>query len=181
MKSLDQLAQEVALKGIDGELEVNTMEYYTKISEYLKEFEKFRYERDLPVHITFPVSKDMSTDDDIISTGDNKGYMDMLANSMTGIACSMVTAISGIDVIFIIFSLDNFSKELTRQGITKVSEVFLKRSVFSVLAHEYFHCRENGKYLKEIMKAQKENPLPHDEDTEEINADLYAISVLKQI
>ena len=167
MTSLDQLAQEVALKGVDGELEVNTMEYYTKISEFLKEFEEFRRERDLPVYTALPVYKD-----------DEDDYLTILAKNMTGVACSIITDVLGT---LIIFSLDNFNKELSRQGITKVSEVFLKRCVFSVLAHEYFHCRENGKYLKEIIKTQKENPLPHDEDTEEINADLYAISVLKQI
>lgn len=169
MKSSDQLAHEIALKGIDGELEVNTMEYYTKMTEYFKEFEEFRLARDLPVYSAFPICKDMDEED---------SYLGIIARSMTGVACSIETEIAGI---LILFSLDNFNKELSRQGITKVSEVFLKRCVFSVLAHEYYHCRDNGKHLKEIMKTQKENPLPHDEDTEEINADLYAISILKQI
>lgn len=169
MNASDQLAQEMASKGIDGSIELGSDEFYQNINIFMKEFEEFRYSKNLPVYTVFTLAKGMD---------EEGGYLDELNKNMTGIACTIENVLVGI---LIIFSIDRYTEELRKQGITRVSAEFMKRSIFGILAHEYFHCRENGKYLEDIVKEQREHPLPHDEDPEEINADLFAISILKQI
>ena len=50
--------------------------------------------------------------------------------------------------------------------------------IYGCLLHESYHCREGGKFLKEL---QNRKPLLHDEDPEEIEADLFAIKRLGEL
>ena len=57
----------------------------------------------------------------------------------------------------------------------------MKRFIFGCLLHESYHCREGGKFLLKLQNRKHEEILPHDEDPEEIEADLFAIKRLKEI
>ena len=170
MKSSDKLAQEIASKGIEGDIEIDTLEFYTKVADFLSEFDVYWHdEKGLNTYACFPIHTEIDEED---------SFLGKIARTMNCLACSIKTELIGI---VILFSLDNFLKELRAQGITKVSEVFLKRSIFGVLFHEYYHLRDNGKHLDDIIQKQKNCSLEHDNDPEEIQADEYAINLLRSL
>lgn len=54
----------------------------------------------------------------------------------------------------------------------------MQRFIYGCLLHEGYYYQEGGKFLKEL---QNRKPLPHDEDPEEIEADLFAIKRLGEL
>lgn len=150
MNAREKLNDLISSKGIKGKISLSKESLYVKFTKYLEEFNERINNQNIPVLI----------------------YNEKYNFEMKTIAGSAL--IHNIPVIF--FSFENFIETLKKQDVDSISSIFFKRFVFGCLAHEFFHCRENGKYLGEYH-----NHLEHDSDPEEIQADQFAINFLSAL
>lgn len=152
MTPREELNALICSRGIDGSIEVGSEKFFTETSQSISKFQE-----EYPNNNIFVFSDDYPL-------------------KTTLVAGSFITDLIG-SITF--FHNINFVSELVRNDLKTVSKTFIEMFVFGCLYHEMYHCREGGKYLKDL---QTRKVIPeHDSDPEEIQADLYAIRMLNHL
>lgn len=155
MNPREELNELIYSKGTDGRIAIDSSLFYQEVNSAMREFEG-RFEECNDINFFLFFDDELPFDTDLVA---GSWYSDLAG-----------------PVVF--FDIDNLIKQLKENDIFKVSRTFVKRFVFGCLFHECYHCREGGKVLQEL---QKREPLPHDEDPEEIAADKFAIKRLGEL
>jgi hypothetical protein len=155
MNPRETLNDLISSKGIEGRIAIDSSMFYQEVNSAMRDFEeRFGEFNDINFFLFFDDELPFETD---------------------LVAGSWYSELAG-PVVFL--DIDNLIKQLKENDIFNVSRTFVKRFIYGCLLHESYHCREGGKFLQEL---QKREPLPHDEDPEEIEADLFAIKRLGEL
>jgi hypothetical protein len=158
MNPRETLNDLISSKGVEGRIAIDSSMFYQEVNSAMRDFEG-RFEEFNYINFFLFFDSELPFETDLV-------------------AGSWYSELAG-SVVF--FDIDNLIKQLKENDIFKVSRVFVKRFVFGCLLHESYHCREGGKFLLKLQNRKPEEILPHDEDPEEIEADLFAIKRLKEI
>ena len=154
----EELNDLICSKGIEGRIPIDSSMFFQEVNSAMRDFED-KFEEFNYINFFLFFDDELPFDTDLVA---GSWYSDLAG-----------------PVVF--FDIDNLIKQLKENDIFSVSRTFVKRFIFGCLLHESYHCREGGKFLQELQNRKPEEILPHDEDPEEIEADLYAIERLKEI
>lgn len=158
MNPRETLNDLICSKGIEGRISIDSSMFYQEVNSAMRDFEE-RFEEFNYINFFLFFDGELPFDTNLV-------------------AGSWYSELAG-PVVF--FDIDNLIKQLKENDIFSVSRTFVMRFIYGCLLHEGYHCREGGKFLLKLQNRKPEEILPHDEDPEEIEADLFAIKRLKEI